>query len=115
MGGHLGVKEAQERVWQQFYRPGVCTLVRRFVASCDRCQRMSPERKVREVSSSKSEESLNDAVEVIVQAVRTLSSDLSNEPVVRLSHLEALGPCTDVSIRELGAMCYKEKLRRQNW
>ena len=49
MGGHMGSRKTRERVWQQFYWPGICGDVRRFVSSCDRCQRVTPRGKVRKV------------------------------------------------------------------
>ena len=53
MGGHLGAKKTRDRVWQQFFWPGVCTDVRRFVASCDRCQKVSPKGRAKKVPVGK--------------------------------------------------------------
>ncbi|XP_076438810.1 uncharacterized protein LOC143277793 [Babylonia areolata] len=39
MSGHLGVKRTQGRVFPHFYWPGMCADIRRFVRSCDRCQK----------------------------------------------------------------------------
>ena len=42
MAGHLGSKRTQERVWQDFYWPGVSTDIRKYCRSCDICQRTTP-------------------------------------------------------------------------
>jgi transposase InsO family protein len=42
MAGHLGQKKTLDRIWKLFYWPGLCTDVRRFVGSCDQCQKVSP-------------------------------------------------------------------------
>ena len=41
MSGHQGVRGTRERVWTQFYWPGLCAEIRRYVLSCDRCQKVS--------------------------------------------------------------------------
>ncbi|XP_070206100.1 uncharacterized protein [Littorina saxatilis] len=41
MGGHMGVQRTRDRVWQQFFWPGMCADIRRFVLSCDQCQKVS--------------------------------------------------------------------------
>ncbi|XP_070209818.1 uncharacterized protein [Littorina saxatilis] len=40
LGGHLGTKKTTDRVWRHFYWPGICTDIRRFCASCDKCQKV---------------------------------------------------------------------------
>jgi transposase InsO family protein len=42
MGGHLAAKKTRERIWAEFYWPGMCGDIRRYCQSCDRCQRMTP-------------------------------------------------------------------------
>ncbi|XP_076461743.1 LOW QUALITY PROTEIN: uncharacterized protein LOC143294197 [Babylonia areolata] len=42
MGGHQGGKKTLDRIWKQFFWPGMCADVRRFVSSCDQCQKVSP-------------------------------------------------------------------------
>lgn len=42
MGGHLGAKKTRERIWAEFYWPGMCCEIRRYCQSCDRCQRITP-------------------------------------------------------------------------
>jgi len=42
MGGHLGTGKTKDRVWRDFYWPGIGVEVRRYVRSCDRCQRAQP-------------------------------------------------------------------------
>ncbi|XP_040064183.1 uncharacterized protein LOC120838367 [Ixodes scapularis] len=42
MAGHQGVKRTSERVLESFYWPGVLADVKRFVRSCDLCQRTIP-------------------------------------------------------------------------
>ena len=49
MGGHLGAKRTQERIWTDFYWPGMCGDVRRYCTSCDQCQKMSPRGRVKKV------------------------------------------------------------------
>ncbi|KAL8568228.1 hypothetical protein ACOMHN_027751 [Nucella lapillus] len=49
MGGHLGAKKTLERVWQQFFWPGICADVRRFCASCDLCQKATPKGRTKKV------------------------------------------------------------------
>lgn len=46
MGGHLGVKKAQDRVLSSFFWPGVSRDVKRWVNSCDQCHRTIPKGKV---------------------------------------------------------------------
>ena len=53
MAGHLGTKETTDRIWQQFYWPSICADIRRFCASCDQCQRVTPQSKVGKVPLSK--------------------------------------------------------------
>eukprot|EP00745_Piridium_sociabile_P021343 TRINITY_DN3282_c0_g1_i4.p1 TRINITY_DN3282_c0_g1~~TRINITY_DN3282_c0_g1_i4.p1 ORF type:complete len:223 (+),score=22.36 TRINITY_DN3282_c0_g1_i4:49-717(+) len=40
--GHLGFKRTQERMWQDFYCPGMTSDVRQYFRSCDTCQRTTP-------------------------------------------------------------------------
>ena len=42
MAGHLGGKKTLDRIWRHFYWPGMCADVRRWCASCERCQRTTP-------------------------------------------------------------------------
>ena len=42
MSGHLGVTKTKQRIWNDFVWPGICGDVRRYCASCDKCQRASP-------------------------------------------------------------------------
>ena len=53
MSGHLGAKKTQERVWSTFYWPGMCTDIRRYCQSCDRCQKITPRGKVSKVPLGK--------------------------------------------------------------
>ena len=47
MAGHMGVKRTLDRVQRNFCWPGVNGDVRRFVSSCDACQRVFPRGKVK--------------------------------------------------------------------
>ena len=49
MAGHQGTSKTQDRIWSQFYWPGMCADVRRYVASCDRCQRVTPKGKIKKL------------------------------------------------------------------
>ncbi|XP_052710767.1 uncharacterized protein LOC128185133 [Crassostrea angulata] len=49
MDGHLGVKKTIDRVTSEFYWPGVQADIRRFVNSCDICQRTTPKGKIHPV------------------------------------------------------------------
>ena len=49
MGGHLGAKKTQERVWAAFYWPGMCGDIRRYCQSCPRCQKIAPRGRVKKV------------------------------------------------------------------
>jgi hypothetical protein len=42
MGGHLGGQRTLDKIWKQFFWPGMCHEIRGFVASCDACQKVSP-------------------------------------------------------------------------
>ncbi|KAM7312534.1 uncharacterized protein ISCGN_009439 [Ixodes scapularis] len=42
MAGHQGIKRTSDRVLESFYWPGVLADVKRFVRSCDLCQRTIP-------------------------------------------------------------------------
>lgn len=46
MSGHQGIKRTIDRVLQSFYWPGVQEAVRRYVRSCDTCQRTYPKSQV---------------------------------------------------------------------
>lgn len=46
ISGHQGIKKTKDRVLESFYWPGVQEEVRRFVKSCDACQRTYPKGKV---------------------------------------------------------------------
>jgi len=48
-GGHMGAKRTQERIWTDFYWPGMCGDFRRYCTSCDQCQKMSPRGRVPKV------------------------------------------------------------------
>ena len=52
IAGHLGSKKTADRILQQFYWPSICADIRRFCASCNRCQRMTPQSKVGKVPLS---------------------------------------------------------------
>jgi len=45
LGGHMAAKKTLNRVWLQFYWPGITSDIRRYCASCDVCQRMTPKGK----------------------------------------------------------------------
>ena len=47
MAGHMGVARTKERLWQEFYWPGVLGDIRRYCASCFTCQRTAPRGNVR--------------------------------------------------------------------
>ncbi|XP_070203545.1 uncharacterized protein [Littorina saxatilis] len=49
MAGHLGGKKTRDRIWRDFYWPGICGDVRRYCASCDACQRSTPKGATRKV------------------------------------------------------------------
>ena len=49
MAGHLGAKRTQDRIWRHFYWPGMCDEIRRWCASCERCQRTTPKGSIRKV------------------------------------------------------------------
>ncbi|KAK7480042.1 hypothetical protein BaRGS_00028679 [Batillaria attramentaria] len=51
MGGHLGGKKTRERIWSEFYWPGMCADIRRYCQSCDRCQRITPRGRTPKVPS----------------------------------------------------------------
>jgi hypothetical protein len=42
LGGHLGKGKTTEQVKRRFYWPGMDETVRRYVTSCDACQRNKP-------------------------------------------------------------------------
>jgi len=47
--GHLGTKKTQDRVWVNFYWPGMCADIRRYCQSCDVCQRTIPRGRTKRV------------------------------------------------------------------
>ncbi|XP_075526549.1 uncharacterized protein LOC142558281 [Dermacentor variabilis] len=47
--GHQGIKGTTDRVLESFYWPGVQEAVRRYVRSCDTCQRTYPKSKIRQL------------------------------------------------------------------
>ena len=53
MGGHLGAKRTTERIWSEFYWPGMCADIRRYCQSCDLCQKFSPRGRVAKVPLGK--------------------------------------------------------------
>ncbi|XP_070184343.1 uncharacterized protein [Littorina saxatilis] len=46
MTGHMGAKRMKERIWGNFYWPGMCQDIRRYCISCDRCQKITPRGRV---------------------------------------------------------------------
>lgn len=46
MSGHQGIKRTIDRVLESFYWPGVQEAIRKYVLSCDTCQRTYPKSKV---------------------------------------------------------------------
>ncbi|KAK7108403.1 uncharacterized protein [Littorina saxatilis] len=46
MAGHLGSRRTRDRVWNSFYWPGMGGDIRRYVQSCDACQRALPKGKI---------------------------------------------------------------------
>ena len=42
MAGHLGQKKTRERIWQDFFWPGIVGDIKRYCISCDMCQRTTP-------------------------------------------------------------------------
>ncbi|XP_070212629.1 uncharacterized protein [Littorina saxatilis] len=53
MAGHLGHKKTRERVWQDFYWPGMVGDIRRYCMSCDTCQRTTPKGRTKRVPLGK--------------------------------------------------------------
>ena len=53
MAGHLNTKKTTDCIWQKFYWPSICADIRRFCATCDQCQRVTPQGKVGKVPLSK--------------------------------------------------------------
>jgi len=49
-GCHMGTTKTTERVTQNFYWPGIFGDIKRFVRSCDTCQRNSPKGRVKPVA-----------------------------------------------------------------
>ncbi|XP_076449507.1 uncharacterized protein LOC143285940 [Babylonia areolata] len=39
MSGHLGMQRTRDRIFPHFYWPGMCADIRRYVQSCERCQK----------------------------------------------------------------------------
>ncbi|CAM2116943.1 unnamed protein product [Caretta caretta] len=44
LSGHQGIWRTRQRLWQNFYWPGVFTTVRQYCRSCDPCQRVGKAR-----------------------------------------------------------------------
>ncbi|KAM7284397.1 uncharacterized protein ISCGN_001491 [Ixodes scapularis] len=53
MAGHLGVQKTKDRILEEFFWPGITADVKRFVASCDICQRTIPKGRVTRVPLGK--------------------------------------------------------------
>ncbi|XP_070184094.1 uncharacterized protein [Littorina saxatilis] len=53
MSGHLGARKTRDRIWRDFFWPGICGDVRRYCASCDACQRSTPKGATRKVPLQK--------------------------------------------------------------
>lgn len=53
MAGHLGVQKTKDRILEEFFWPGITADVKRFVASCDICQRTVPKGRVARVPLGK--------------------------------------------------------------
>ena len=53
MSGHLATQRTRERLWFDFYWPGMSADVKRFCQSCDRCQRMCPRSRVKKAPMEK--------------------------------------------------------------
>ena len=49
MAGHLAAKKTRERIWSEFYWPGMCSDIRRYCQSCDQCQKVTPRGRVAKV------------------------------------------------------------------
>ena len=49
LGGHLGTQKTVDRVQANFYWPGINGDIKRFCASCDKCQRTAPRGRTRRV------------------------------------------------------------------
>jgi hypothetical protein len=49
MAGHMGKKKTLDRIWTNFYWPGMSAHVNRYVQSCERCQKVTPKGKVPKV------------------------------------------------------------------
>nr|XP_037279889.1 uncharacterized protein K02A2.6-like [Rhipicephalus microplus] len=54
MAGHLGAEKTKDRIQEEFFWTGVTANVKRFVASCDICQRTVPKGRVPHVSLGQS-------------------------------------------------------------
>ncbi|KAK7114676.1 hypothetical protein V1264_000698 [Littorina saxatilis] len=53
MSGHLGQKKSRERIWQDFFWPGIVGDIKRYCSSCDVCQRTMPKGRTRKVPLGK--------------------------------------------------------------
>ena len=53
MAGHLGQKKTRERIWQEFFWPGIVGDIKRYCMSCDTCQRTSPKGRTKRVPLGK--------------------------------------------------------------
>jgi hypothetical protein len=53
MAGHLGTKKTRDRIWQTFFWPKMERDVRKYVRSCEACQKTVPKGRVRPVPMEK--------------------------------------------------------------
>ena len=53
MAGHMGTKRTRERLWSEFYWPGMCGDIQRYCRSCDQCQKVFPKGRVHKVPLEK--------------------------------------------------------------
>ena len=53
MAGHLGQRKTRERIWQEFYWPGIVGDVKRYCMSCDICQKTTPKGRTKRVPLGK--------------------------------------------------------------
>ena len=53
MAGHLGQKKTRERIWQEFFWPGIVGDIKRYCMSCDTCQRTAPKGRTKRVPLGK--------------------------------------------------------------
>ena len=53
MGGHMGAKKTKDRIWGNFYWPGMSADITRYCISCERCQKITPKGRVAKVPLEK--------------------------------------------------------------